>query len=147
MTDDIVQTNEYGEAIMETSLGEVYSTIEQPLLTAAPPTTESAEESWNSFQTQATNFFANVTQSAVAFFRENRQLLGTLGWIFLALFGIRVLFASLDAIDDVPLMSSFLKIIGLVSVVRFVWRYLVRANDRQELTQKFEQAKAELLGS
>jgi CAAD domains of cyanobacterial aminoacyl-tRNA synthetase len=146
MTNDIVQTNEYGEVIMETGLGEVHSTIEQPLLTAAPTTTESAEESWGSFQTQATNFFANATQSTVAFFRENRQLLITLGWIFLALLGIRVLFASLDAIDDVPLMSSLLKIIGLVSVVRFVWRYLLRATDRQELTQKVDQAKAELLG-
>jgi CAAD domains of cyanobacterial aminoacyl-tRNA synthetase len=147
MTNDIMQTNEYGEAVMETSLGEVHSTIEQPLLTAAPSTTESAEESWNSFQAQAINFFTNVTQSSVAFFRENRQLLVALGWILLAFLGIKVLFASLDAIDDVPLMSSFLKLVGLVSVTRFVWRYLVRASDRQELTQKIDQVKTELLGN
>lgn len=147
MTQDIVQTNEYNEIMMEPSLEEVPPIIEQPLLTAAPSTTELAEESLSSFQTEAKRIFADVTQSTVAFFRENQQLLGTLGWILLALLGIRVLFASLDAIDDLPLMSSFLKIIGLVSVVRFVWRYLVRANDRQELTQKIDQAKAELLGN
>lgn len=147
MTNDIMQTNEYSEAMMETSLGEVQSTIEQPLLPAAPSTDESAEESWKSFQAQATNFFATVTQSTVTFFRENQQLLGTLGWILLSLLGIRVLFASLDAVDDVPLMSSFLKIIGLVSVSRFVWRYLVRASDRQELTQKLSRVKEELLGN
>lgn len=146
MTNDIVQTDEYGEVMMETSLGEVFPTIEQPLLTSAPSTTELTED-LTSFQTEAADFFANTTQSIVAFFRKNRQLLGTLGWILLAFLGIRVLFASLDSIDDVPLMSSFLKLIGLVSVVRFIWRYLVRANDRQELTQKIDHAKAELLGN
>lgn len=147
MTNDIVQTNEYGEAAMETSLGEMHPIIEQPLLTAAPYTPELADESLSSFQAKATNFFANLTQYTVTFFRENRRLLGTLGWILLAFLGIKVLFASLDSIDDVPLMSSFLKLIGLISVVQFVWRYLVRANDRQELTQKIAHAKAELLGN
>ncbi len=147
MTNDIMQTNDYNEAMMETSLGEVYPTIEQPLLTAAPSTSEGINESLASFQAKATNFFENVTQSTIAFFRENRQLLSNLGLIFLAFLGIRVLFVSLDAIDDVPLMSPFLKLVGLVTVVRFGWRNLVRADDRQELTQKIDQAKAELLGS
>lgn len=147
MTNDTVQTNDHSEATMETSVGEIYPTIEQPLLTAAPSTTEVTEGSLGSFQAQAADFFENITQSTIAFFRENRQLLSNLGWIFLAFLGIRVLFVSLDAIDDVPLMSPFLKLVGLVTVVRFGWRYLVRADDRQELTQKIDQAKAELLGS
>ena len=146
MTNDVVQTNEYDEATMETSLGDIPPTVDQPLLTAAPSSADSAEASLNSFQTEAANFFANITDYTTTFFKENRRLLGNLGWIFLALLGIRILFASLDAIDDVPLMSSLLKLIGLVSVAQFAWRYLLRANDRQELTQKIEQTKAELLG-
>lgn len=146
MTNDTVQTSDYSEAAMETIVGEVHPTIEQPLLTAAPSTTDAAEESLASFQVQAADFFENITQSTIAFFTENRQLLSNLGWILIAFLGIRVLFVSLDAIDDVPLMSPFLKLVGLVTVARFGWRYLVRADDRQELTQKIDQTKAELLG-
>ncbi|MBW4517615.1 MAG: CAAD domain-containing protein [Timaviella obliquedivisa GSE-PSE-MK23-08B] len=147
MTHDTMQTNEYNEITMEPSLAEVDQVLEQPLLPAASSSTELAEESLTSFQVQAANFFDNVTQSTVAFFKGNRQLLSNLGWLLLAFLGIRVLFASLDAIDDIPLMSSLLKLVGLITLVQFSWRHLVRANDRQELTQKIVQAKADLLGN
>lgn len=147
MTHDIAQTNEYNEAVMEMNGGESYQTSEPPLLPAASSTTDSVNETLSSFQTQLTNFFANVSRSTATFFRENRQLLGTLGWIFLAFLGIRILFASLDAIDDLPLMSSFLNLIGLVALGQFAWRHLIRASDRQELSQKIDQAKADLLGN
>ena len=109
-------------------------------------TNESVEESWRSIQAQASTFFANATSSITAFFKNNRSLLTTLGWVFLALLGMRLLLGALDAFDDIPLVSPLLKLIGFVYVVRFVWRYLLRKRDRQELMQSINRAKGEIFG-
>ena len=145
MTNEIVPTNEYGEVTTDV-LVDVPPSVETSIIHNTS-TTESAEEAWQSSQAKLTRFFANLTESPVAFFRNNWPLLSNLGWILLAFFGIRVLFALLDAVDDIPLVSTVLKLIGFVYAGWFVWRYLIRASDRQELARKLSRAKAELLGS
>ncbi len=143
---EIVQINEYGEVKKEVIPGE-FPTAE-PVLIQNTSSTESAEEAWQSSQVKVTTaFFRNATEYPVAFFRRNQLLLTTLGWILLALLGTRILFATLDVIDDIPLVTPNLKLIGLGTVAWFVWRYLIRANNRQELAQMLDGAKAELLGS
>jgi len=59
----------------------------------------------------------------------------------------RVVFAALDAIDDLPLVTPALKLVGLTTVGWFIWRYLIRANNRQELAQMFDRTKSELFGN
>lgn len=110
-------------------------------------TTESAAEAWRSIQAKTTTFLEKARSYTPAFFKNNRQLLTTLGWILLAFLGTKVLFAGLDAIDDIPLVTPILKLIGLVYVLRFVWRYLIREQNRQELMQALNRAKTELLGN
>lgn len=146
MTTEIVQTNEYGEVTTEVVSVDTPPASESVLMHNAS-TNESTEESWRSIQAQVTAFFANATSSTTAFFKNNQQLLTTLGWIFLAFLGARLVLAGLDAIDDIPLVTPILKITGLVSVIRFVWRYLIREQNRQELMQTLDRAKTELFGS
>lgn len=149
MTTEIVQTNEYseyGEVQPEATPTNV-SPPTEPMIISDTSTTDSAEDAWKSVQVKATAFFAEATQSTVTFFRENRRLLSTLGWTFLFFLGTRMLFAALDAIDDLPLVTPLLKLIGLATVAWFVWRYLMRANNRQELTQTLDRVKRELFGS
>ena len=110
-------------------------------------TNESVEESWHSIQAQVSAFFANITSSATTFFRNNRSLLTTLGWVLLALLSLRLLLGALDAFDDIPLVSPLLKLIGFVYVVRFVWRFLLRQHDRKELMQTLSRAKEEIFGN
>lgn len=117
------------------------------LMLSGSSTNESVEESWRSIQAQTTTFFENALSSVTTFFQNNRQLLTTLGWIFLALLGARLLLGALDAFDDIPLVTPILKLIGFVYVVRFAWRYLIRKSDRQELVQMLDRAKAEVFGS
>jgi hypothetical protein len=108
---------------------------------------ESAKEFWQSFQAKTTDFFTNITQNTAAFLKSNQQLLSTLGFILLALLGIKIVFAIMNVIDEIPFVTPILKLIGLVYVVRFVWRYLIREQDRQELIQTLNRTKAEVLGS
>jgi CAAD domains of cyanobacterial aminoacyl-tRNA synthetase len=146
MTSDTMGTYGYNEVIAEVNPSEELLT-EEPLLLPSASETQPIEESWDSLQTNATNFLADATQSTVTFFKSNRSLMTKLGWVFLAFLGIRVLFAAVGAIDSIPLMSPLLKLTGLVYIGQFVWRYLLRASDRQAFAQKFDQVKAEFLGS
>ncbi len=107
---------------------------------------DSAEEMWQSFQFQATAFLDAAKENFITLFKNNRQLFYALGWLFLAFFGIRILFAVMNAIDDIPFATFLLKLIGFVYVVRFVQRYLVRASNRQEFVQMLDHAKTEFIG-
>lgn len=108
---------------------------------------DSATQSWQSIQSNTKTFFENAISYTTAFFKNNRQLWTTLGVIFLAIISVKLLFAGLDALEDIPLVAPLLKIIGLVYLVRFVSRYLIRQSDRQELVEKIEHTKAEVLGN
>ena len=93
------------------------------------------------------SFFKRATSAITEFFNENRSILKTLGWIFLAIIGAKFVLAALGTIDDIPLVTPLLKLVGLVSVIRFTWRYLIREQDRQELTKIIDRTKAEVLGN
>jgi hypothetical protein len=99
-----------------------------------------------STQTELTALFENAKSTATEFFNNNRPLFITLGWIVLAIFGAKVVFATLGIIDDIPLVTPIIKLVGLVSVVRFAWRYLIREHDRQELIEIIDRTKVEVLG-
>jgi|GEM_PF-1049589 hypothetical protein len=155
MSTEIVTTNEYGEVEEVMSVDD--SSAPDPMLMEASATqdtviqetaaaTDAAGEAWASFQVKANAFLTKALQSTGTFFEQNKQLLSILGWTLLTLLGIRVVFAALDAIDDIPLVTPVLKLIGLATVAWFIWRYLLRANNRQELAQMLNGAKAELFG-
>jgi heme A synthase len=156
MDTEMIQTNEYDEVNTETLPAElpaasepviVQDTSANELSTNESFRNESVEESWRSIQAQLAEFFAHATSYTTAFFKNNQQLLTTLGWVLLALLSARLLLGALDAFDDIPLVSPLLKLIGFVYVVQFVWRYLIRERNRQELLERFKRAKAEMFGS
>lgn len=157
MSTEVVTTNEYGEVEEAMSVDDSLAT--DPMLMEAPATqdtiiqeaatnnaADAADEAWASFQVKANAFLTKAIQSTGTFLEQNKQLLSVLGWTLLTLLGIRVVFAALDAIDDIPLVTPVLKLIGLATVAWFIWRYLLRASNRQEFAQMFNNAKAELFG-
>jgi CAAD domains of cyanobacterial aminoacyl-tRNA synthetase len=97
--------------------------------------------------TNTAGFFQEVASTTSAFFNNNRQLFTNLGVIFVVFMVTKLAFAGLNAIDDLPLVSPLLKLVGLYYVVRFIWNYALRAQDRQQLAQKFDRLKAEVLGN
>jgi CAAD domains of cyanobacterial aminoacyl-tRNA synthetase len=109
---------------------------------------DSAQDTWESIQTgNSAEYFDRAQAYVVDFFNTNRQLIVALGAVFLGIISLKLLFAGLNAIDDIPLVSPLLKIIGLFYTARFVWRYLIREQDRQELRQAIDRTKTEIFGS
>ncbi len=118
----------------------------EPMMMANEPTIDPAEAG-QSMQAEITAFVKNATSSATELFNNNRQLFITLGWIVLAILGAKVVFATLGIIDDIPLVTPILKLVGLVTVVRFAWRYLIREQNRKELVEIIDRTKVEVLGN
>jgi CAAD domains of cyanobacterial aminoacyl-tRNA synthetase len=142
MTLEITKTDAYGNVTTETT---PVPTSPDPVINSESAA-ESAQELWVSIQTKNTAFFDDALSSTINFFKQNQQLLTTLGLILLGIIGIRLLFAGLDAIDGIPLVTPLLKLVGLFYVGRFIWRYLIKEQNRQELMQIIERTKAEVLG-
>ena len=130
------------ESIAPDATSALESTVDEALLL-----TESAAELLPSIQTNVAVFFEEVVTTVATFYKNNQKLLMTLGITLLAVVGIKLLFAGVNAIDDIPLVTPILKLIGLVYVAQFVWRYLVREQDRHELVEKIDRVKAEVLGT
>lgn len=117
----------------------------EPMMVADEPIIEPAAAG-QSIQAEMMTSFDNIKSTTTKFFNSNRQLLINLGWIVLAILGAKVVFATLGIIDDIPLVTPIIKLVGLVTVVRFAWRYLIREHDRQELIEIIDRTKVEVLG-
>lgn len=83
----------------------------------------------------------------VSFIRDNGQLFTTVGLVLLALILFRVLLTLLDTIDDIPLLTPLLKLIGLSYLIWFTNRYFLRTSTRQELAQTVRDYKEQFFGS
>jgi hypothetical protein len=60
---------------------------------------------------------------------------------------IKLTLALVDAINDIPLVALTLELIGLGYTSWFVYRYLLSAASRQELSEKVKTIKAQILGT
>jgi CAAD domains of cyanobacterial aminoacyl-tRNA synthetase len=117
----------------------------EPMMISDQPMIEPGETG-ESIQSEMMASFENIKSTTTNFFNSNRQLFINLGWIVLAILSAKVVFAALGIIDDIPLVTPIIKLVGLVSVVRFAWRYLIREHDRKELIEIIDRTKVEVLG-
>jgi hypothetical protein len=60
---------------------------------------------------------------------------------------VKVTLAVLDAIDDIPLLAPILQLVGIVYSGWFVWRYLLKDENRRELLAEIDALKAQVFGS
>jgi HAD superfamily hydrolase (TIGR01549 family) len=124
----------------------VAETVGETTQAAAQATAATASQTWQTWQTNADNFLAQARSTTSSFLRQNRRLLTLVSWLLLALLGARVLLAVVDTLDDLPLVTPILKLVGLVYIFQFTRRYLIRQQNRQELMQLLKQTKADFLG-
>ncbi len=133
-----------------TQLNDRHNIYAEPMPAEVPTSpesvTDSAQEFWFTIQTKNQDLFDRVSSTTATFVKENQQLLTTLGLIFLGIVSLRLLFASLNAIDGIPLMTPLLKTVGAFYVGRFVWKYLIHERDRRDLMEVVKRTKTEVLG-
>lgn len=116
-----------------------------PLL-LAPQETNPTNEQVKQVVEQVKAVLSSLPEYVSDFFSEYKRSLVTLGLIFAGVVTVKLTLAMLDAVDDIPLLAPTLELIGFGYTIWFVYRYLLKANNRQELSKEIEEIKDQIVG-
>ncbi|MBW4672766.1 MAG: CAAD domain-containing protein [Desmonostoc geniculatum HA4340-LM1] len=104
------------------------------------------QDEWLKYGEQVSSFLATLPEYVGSFFNQYKQPLVTVGLIVGAIVGVKVLLAVLDALNDIPLVAPTFELIGIGYSVWFVYRYLLKASTRKELTSEITTLKSQVVG-
>ncbi len=114
-------------------------------ITKIQPSTQSQEQ-WLKYGEQLSSFLNNFSDYAGTYFNKYKQPLIVIGIGIAALVAVRVVLAILDALNDVPLVAPTFELIGIGYSAWFVYRYLLKASTRNELTSEITTLKSQVVG-
>ncbi|MBE9032453.1 CAAD domain-containing protein [filamentous cyanobacterium LEGE 11480] len=80
------------------------------------------------------------------FFNQYRSQLTIAGIAFGSFVGVKLTLALLAALNEIPLVQPTLELVGLGYTAWFVYRYILKADNRQELSAKYDGVKKQVLG-
>ncbi|MBW4588701.1 CAAD domain-containing protein [Aetokthonos hydrillicola Thurmond2011] len=139
-----MQESQYAETkSSETTMPEINT--QTGTITKIQPSSQSQEE-WLKYGEQVSSFLSTLPEYLGSLFNQYKQPLVTLGLIVAAVVTVKVVLAVLDALNDIPLVAPTFELIGIGYSVWFVYRYLLKASTRQELTDEIAGLKTQVVG-
>lgn len=114
-------------------------------ITKIQPSTETQDQ-LRQYGEQVSQFLATLPEYLGNFFNEYKQPLVSIGLILGAIVSVKVLLAVLDALNDIPLVAPTFELIGIGYSAWFVYRYLLKASTREELTSEITTLKSQVVG-
>ena len=119
-----------------------------------PPEENTTTQSTSDTAEQAKEILAKVASVlgdsptyVVETFNEYKRPLTVIGLVFGALIAIKMMFAILAAINDIPVLAPTMELIGLIYTGWFIYRYLLKANNRSELLSNLGEVKDQITGN
>lgn len=113
---------------------------------ATPATNDAVTDQLQQVWGTVSNTLGELPAYVSSFFKEYRRPLITVGLLFAAIVSVKLVLAILGAINEVPLLAPFFEIIGLTYSGWFLYRYLLKASNRQELFEDINSIKDQVLG-
>ncbi|MEM9767577.1 MAG: CAAD domain-containing protein [Cyanobacteria bacterium P01_D01_bin.71] len=95
---------------------------------------------------KVSGLLANLPDYVTDFFKEYKRPLVTVGLILAAFISVKLLLAILNAINEVPLLAPAFELVGLGYSAWFVYRFLLKDVNRQELTENITALKDQVIG-
>ena len=105
-----------------------------------------SQEQWQKYGEQISGFLATLPEYMGSFFNQYKQPLVSVGLIVAAIVSVKVLLAVLDSLNDIPLVAPTFELIGIGYSAWFVYRYLLKASTRKELTSEITTLKSQVVG-
>jgi CAAD domains of cyanobacterial aminoacyl-tRNA synthetase len=130
-------------ASKETTVAEINSQTGTITKLQAPA---QSQDEWLKYGEQISTFLATLPEYVGSFFNQYKQPLVTVGLIVGSIVGVKVLLAILDALNDIPLVAPTFELIGIGYSAWFVYRYLLKASTRKELTSEITTLKSQVVG-
>jgi hypothetical protein len=112
-----------------------------------PINKDNTNEDWQEWVDVVVDFIAKMPEMIGKFYVDYQKPLNILALTITAGVTVYITLSVLDAISNIPLLSSILELVGLGYSIWFVMRYLLKASDRQQLSQEFESLKQQFLGN
>ncbi|MBW4601578.1 MAG: CAAD domain-containing protein [Calothrix sp. FI2-JRJ7] len=91
-------------------------------------------------------FLARLPDYIGNFFNDYKPQITTVALILAALLSVKLVFAVLDAVNDIPLFATIFELVGIGYATWFVSRYLLKASTRQELSSEINNFKNQISG-
>lgn len=110
------------------------------------PALDETNEQWKSIVDRIYQVLASLPEYMSSFLGEYRKPLITLGLIFGSVVSVKLTLALLNAVNDIPLLAPTFELIGLGYSAWFVYRYLLKAVTREELSKDFGHFKDQVVG-
>ena len=107
---------------------------------------------WFAVRTVAKAMAGGQIQAETTWFSRNLRwllplpLAASLGIALLAGVALKITGASLDAINEIPLVGGLLELVGLVSLLNFLSRNALKAQKRAELLSRIRKLKQDFFG-
>lgn len=112
----------------------------------ASASVEGDNAEWQQILEQAYSILSGLPEFIGKFYSEYRQPVVTVGLIVAALISVKLVLALLGAINEIPLLAPTFELIGLLYSGWFVYRYLLRVSSREELSERFNVLKDQVIG-
>jgi len=152
----MTQANSSGETEIKTPTSTVNVILDEPGAIASVSPSETSETGETSetaggdqiqqIKDQILSVLSELPAYASSFFGEYQKPIVTVGLIVGTLITIKVTLAVLEALNDIPLLSPTFELIGMGYTGWFIYRYLLRASNRQELVAELESFKEQIFG-
>jgi CAAD domains of cyanobacterial aminoacyl-tRNA synthetase len=91
-------------------------------------------------------FIESMPDYLAEFFSEYKRPLTVLALLFGGFVTFKMTLALLDAVDDIPLLAPTFELIGFGYTAWFVYRYLLKASTRKELSTQVDDVKDQIVG-
>ena len=81
-----------------------------------------------------------------SFYEQYKSPLTVVGLILASIISLKVLLGVIDELNDIPLLAPTFELIGIGYTVWFVYRYLLRSSNRQQLGEEIQALKEQVFG-
>ncbi|HLP88438.1 MAG TPA: CAAD domain-containing protein [Nostocaceae cyanobacterium] len=105
-----------------------------------------SQEQWLKYGQQISGFLSTVPGYVGRIFNQYKQPLIILALVLTSAISLKVLLSVLDALNDIPLVAPSFELIGIGYSIWFIYRYLLKASSRQELTSEITTLKSQVVG-
>ena len=116
-----------------------------PLQKLLPPA--QSDEQLQRIGTQISAFLAQLPDYLGKLFNQYKQPIITVALIVAAIISVKVVFAVINALNGILLLAPTFKAVGVGYSIWFVNRYLLKASNRQELSEDLQKLKQQVVGS
>ncbi len=101
---------------------------------------------WQQLKDEIIKILSDLPNYLSNFYQHYKKPINITAAILTSYIALRLVVAVVEAVETVPLLAFGFELIGVGYSVWFVYRYLLRASERQELSETIKALKEEILG-